>query len=259
MGGLSIWHWLIVLLVVRADLRHQEAAQHRPGPGRRGEGLQGRHEERRGGRRRRPKDAAAPAREDRRQDDRRRGQEGADPADVERRVPGARVGACAPAALDAPAMFDIGFTEIVVIAVVALIVIGPERLPKAARTLGPSVRPPAALRRTTSSRTSTARWSSTSCSKLQAEVQTAATDFESSVSADGERSRGRASATSSASLNAAAAAERATDRRVAERRRADGAGVAAAAAEPARRSCARSAAPAPRPPRQPSLPGFERG
>ena len=33
-------------------------------------------------------------------------------------------------------MFDIGFTEIVVIAVVALIVIGPERLPKAARTLG---------------------------------------------------------------------------------------------------------------------------
>ena len=34
-------------------------------------------------------------------------------------------------------MFDIGFSEIVVIAVVALIVIGPERLPKVARTLGP--------------------------------------------------------------------------------------------------------------------------
>ena len=33
-------------------------------------------------------------------------------------------------------MFDIGFSEIVVIAVVALIVIGPERLPKAARTAG---------------------------------------------------------------------------------------------------------------------------
>ena len=33
-------------------------------------------------------------------------------------------------------MFDIGFSEMVVIAVVALIVIGPERLPKAARTLG---------------------------------------------------------------------------------------------------------------------------
>src|SRR5512143_1904253 len=33
-------------------------------------------------------------------------------------------------------MFDIGFSEIVVIAIVALIVIGPERLPKTARTLG---------------------------------------------------------------------------------------------------------------------------
>jgi sec-independent protein translocase protein TatB len=33
-------------------------------------------------------------------------------------------------------MFDIGFSEIVVIAVVALIVIGPEKLPKTARTLG---------------------------------------------------------------------------------------------------------------------------
>ena len=33
-------------------------------------------------------------------------------------------------------MFDISFTEILVIAVVALVVIGPERLPKVARTLG---------------------------------------------------------------------------------------------------------------------------
>src|SRR2546423_13156222 len=33
-------------------------------------------------------------------------------------------------------MFDIAFSEILVIAVVALIVIGPEKLPKAARTLG---------------------------------------------------------------------------------------------------------------------------
>jgi sec-independent protein translocase protein TatB len=33
-------------------------------------------------------------------------------------------------------MFDISFTELLVIAVVALIVIGPERLPKVARTLG---------------------------------------------------------------------------------------------------------------------------
>ena len=33
-------------------------------------------------------------------------------------------------------MFDISFTEIMVIAIVALIVVGPERLPKVARTLG---------------------------------------------------------------------------------------------------------------------------
>jgi sec-independent protein translocase protein TatB len=33
-------------------------------------------------------------------------------------------------------MFDIGFSELIVIALVALFVIGPERLPKAARTLG---------------------------------------------------------------------------------------------------------------------------
>ena len=33
-------------------------------------------------------------------------------------------------------MFDIGFSELLVIGVVALIVIGPERLPKVARTVG---------------------------------------------------------------------------------------------------------------------------
>ena len=33
-------------------------------------------------------------------------------------------------------MFDIGFTELMVIALVGLIVIGPERLPKVARTAG---------------------------------------------------------------------------------------------------------------------------
>jgi sec-independent protein translocase protein TatB len=33
-------------------------------------------------------------------------------------------------------MFDIGFSELVLIAVVALVVLGPERLPKVARTMG---------------------------------------------------------------------------------------------------------------------------
>lgn len=33
-------------------------------------------------------------------------------------------------------MFDIGFTEILLISIIALLVLGPERLPKAARSLG---------------------------------------------------------------------------------------------------------------------------
>lgn len=33
-------------------------------------------------------------------------------------------------------MFDVGFTELVLIFVIALVVLGPERLPKAARTVG---------------------------------------------------------------------------------------------------------------------------
>ena len=33
-------------------------------------------------------------------------------------------------------MFDVGFSEMIVIGVVALVVLGPERLPKVARTLG---------------------------------------------------------------------------------------------------------------------------
>src|SRR5512138_2378752 len=33
-------------------------------------------------------------------------------------------------------MFDIGFSELVIISLIALIVIGPERLPRVARTLG---------------------------------------------------------------------------------------------------------------------------
>lgn len=38
--------------------------------------------------------------------------------------------------LRAPKLFDIGFSELVVIGLVALIVIGPERLPRVARTVG---------------------------------------------------------------------------------------------------------------------------
>ena len=37
-------------------------------------------------------------------------------------------------------MFDVGFSELLVIAVVALLVLGPERLPTAARTVGALLR-----------------------------------------------------------------------------------------------------------------------
>jgi sec-independent protein translocase protein TatB len=37
-------------------------------------------------------------------------------------------------------MFDVGFSEIALVAVVALLVLGPERLPKVARTVGALVR-----------------------------------------------------------------------------------------------------------------------
>ena len=85
-----------------------------------------------------PTEADAAVAADRRHDDRRRSQEG------ERRrsasapavAPLARRRARRRAVRETASMFDIGFSEIVVIAVVALIVIGPERLPKTARTLG---------------------------------------------------------------------------------------------------------------------------
>ena len=33
-------------------------------------------------------------------------------------------------------MFDVGFSEVVIIAIIALVILGPERLPKVARTVG---------------------------------------------------------------------------------------------------------------------------
>ena len=88
-------------------------------------------------------------------------------------------------------MFDIGFTEIVVIAVVALIVIGPERLPKAARTMGHLF---GRLQRYVNDVKSdiNREIELDELRKLQKEVQTAAADFKSSVeSAATRRGDGR--------------------------------------------------------------------
>ena len=77
-------------------------------------------------------------------------------------------------------MFDIAFSEIVVIAVVALIVIGPERLPKAARTMGHLF---GRLQRYVNDVKSdiTREIELDELRKLQKEVQTAAADLKSSV------------------------------------------------------------------------------
>lgn len=77
-------------------------------------------------------------------------------------------------------MFDIGFSELVVIAVVALIVIGPERLPKAARTLGHLF---GRLQRYVNDVKSdiSREMELDELRKLQRDVQTAAQDLKSSV------------------------------------------------------------------------------
>jgi sec-independent protein translocase protein TatB len=77
-------------------------------------------------------------------------------------------------------MFDIGFSEIVVIAVVALVVIGPERLPKAARTMGHLF---GRLQRYVNDVKSdiSREMELDDLRKLQREVQTAASDLKSSV------------------------------------------------------------------------------
>src|SRR5438552_1847265 len=78
-------------------------------------------------------------------------------------------------------MFDIGFSEIVVIAVVALIVIGPEKLPKTARTLGHLF---GRLQRYVNDVKAdiSREIELDELRKLQQQVQTAASDIETSVS-----------------------------------------------------------------------------
>ena len=77
-------------------------------------------------------------------------------------------------------MFDIAFSEIVVIAVVALIVIGPERLPKVARTLGHMF---GRLQRYVNEVKAdiSREMELDELRKLKSEVQSAASEFESSI------------------------------------------------------------------------------
>jgi len=147
-------------------------------------------------------------------------------------------------------MFDIAFSEIVVIAVVALIVIGPERLPKVARTLGHMF---GRLQRYVNEVKAdiNREMELDELRKLRSEVQSAASEFESSIhKAAQEVDSGVRSvetelneAGRSPAETAAAAAHDA---------------VAPAAAAPA---APMPAAPAPsgeETPRQTALPGFDR-
>jgi sec-independent protein translocase protein TatB len=149
-------------------------------------------------------------------------------------------------------MFDIGFSEIVVIAVVALIVIGPERLPKAARTLGHLF---GRLQRYVNEVKAdiNREMEIDELRKLQQQVQTAARDLETSISTAAREVETGVRAVES-DLNAAASGAKP------EPPGADAMQPPAATQEGAGAAPASGSAPAEaEPPRQASLPGFERG
>ena len=153
-------------------------------------------------------------------------------------------------------MFDIGFSEIIVIAVVALIVLGPEKLPKTARTLGHlfgRLQRYVADVKADINREMAARGAEEAAGR---KCRSAATEIEIVDDARGAaKSRPNVRAVE-ASLNAAAAG---SDRRRRRWRR------AGAPATPAAPDAAADAPPAPRPraatppTRRQSLPGFDRG
>lgn len=146
-------------------------------------------------------------------------------------------------------MFDIGFSELVVIAVVALIVIGPERLPKAARTMGHLF---GRLQRYVSDVKAdiSREMELDELRKLQQQVQTAAHDFKSSVTSAAQSVqtgvRNVEDQLNSGALDPARASESGA---------APPASAPAIGEQPFVATAEESSA---QPGRQPSLPGFER-
>ena len=145
-------------------------------------------------------------------------------------------------------MFDVGFSEIVVIAVVALIVIGPERLPKTARTLGHLF---GRLQRYVADVKAdiNREMQLEELRKLQQQVQTAATEFESSVSSAAREFETGARKVE-AELNATAQGATPASAPPAS-------GTAATPSAP--ESGPAAASPDAAPPQQATLPGFDRG
>jgi sec-independent protein translocase protein TatB len=147
-------------------------------------------------------------------------------------------------------MFDIGFSEVVVIAVVALIVIGPERLPKAARTMGLLF---GRLQRYVGDVKAdiSREMELDELRKLQKQVQGAAQEFKSSVESAAQNVHAEVRGVED-QLNAAAA--EATAGEPATNPSLD---LASRPAEPDALQGTTSAGDA-APPRQPSLPGFDK-
>ena len=148
-------------------------------------------------------------------------------------------------------MFDVGFSEIVVIGVVALIVIGPERLPKAARTMGLLF---GRLQRYVGDVKAdiSREMELDELRKLQKQVQGAAQEFKTSVESaaqnvqEGVRSvEDQLNATAAEATVSAVPADRPPD-------------FALSASDPVPAPEAAPAATAAEPPRQPSLPGFDK-
>ena len=159
-------------------------------------------------------------------------------------------------------MFDVGISEIMVIAVVALIVLGPEKLPKTARTLGHLF---GRLQRYVGEVKAdiNRELALEDLKKLQAEVNTAAADFQTSLSATAKEVEANVrdveASLNAAAIGAAPLAESeagpgteigvapATERGEAPERAPDASPPARA--EPVARDA----------PQQASLPGFDRG
>jgi sec-independent protein translocase protein TatB len=160
-------------------------------------------------------------------------------------------------------MFDVGISEIMVIAVVALIVLGPEKLPKTARTLGHLF---GRLQRYVGEVKAdiNRELALEDLKKLQAEVSTAAADFQTSMSATAKEVEGNirdveASLNSAATGTAPLAPE--SEATPAAERGAAPVAERGAAPQPAPESLPPARAePVPRDtPQQASLPGFDRG
>jgi len=153
-------------------------------------------------------------------------------------------------------MFDVGISEIMVIAVVALIVLGPEKLPKTARTLGHLF---GRLQRYVGEVKAdiNRELALEDLKKLQAEVHSAASDFQASVNASAKDVQDNIRSVET-SLNASVAGETAParERGAAPEPEPDPAPPSALALGTSEPPSEPSAGETPQ---QASLPGFERG